>query len=266
MIRNPWTMILFGWAVLSAGLSRGETPGPASPGVMAGPFVRSKTGHAYYLLESSNWSAAQASARLLGGNLVTINDDDECDWVFDMFSFFGGRARALWCGLNDADQEGIFRWISGEVTDFENWAAGEPNPNPDFAAVENHVFLYPTANPRTRRWRDASNDAVESYLPSALWATVEDTVFDCQGLVEIVPAQPHPSSPRITVGSDRISIAWEVRVGSGYQLQEADGPYGPWRNLGTRVVGTPALSGLQVRELSKPGEKDGAFYRVVQVL
>lgn len=238
---------------------------PSPPGVTAGPFFNPHNGHLYYLLESSNWTSAQAAARQLGGHLVTINDDAECDWIFESFSFFEGRARALWCGLSDATEEGVYRWVSGEWTDFENWAVGEPNPQPEFAAQENYVFLYPTANPRERRWRDVTDDAVERYLPSALWAAVEDTVFDCQGLVEVALAAPHWVVPRISLESSSVLIAWDVRVGGTYQLQVLGPSNTVWRNVGAPVTALPGEDPTQVRVASLTPMEGYAFYRVLHV-
>ncbi len=247
------------------GASHADPAKPSGPGVAAGPFFNPWNGHLYYMLESSNWTSAQAAARQLGGDLVTINNDEECDWIFETFSFFEGRARALWCGLTDATEEGAFRWVSGESTDFENWAVGEPNAQPEFAALENYVFLYPTANPRERRWRDASDSAVERYLPSALWAAVEDTVFDCQGLVEVAIAAPHSVVPRISLDSDFLSISWDVRVGASYQLQVADRVAGAWQNVGTAVTAVPGDERTQVRLARMDPSEGFEFYRVLHV-
>ena len=39
----------------------------------------------YVLVEGPSWSEAQANAIKLGGNLVTINDKEENDWIFKNF-------------------------------------------------------------------------------------------------------------------------------------------------------------------------------------
>ena len=179
--------------------------------------------------------AAEQTAVALGGHLVTINDDDECDWIHDTFSFYGGQARPLWCGLTDAGAEGEFRWVSGETVDFENWAEGEPNVSVEFAPIENHVFLYPTQNPRERRWRDASDDSFERYLPSALWATVEESWIGAQGLVEVAPRLPQVTRPRMRLNGGRLMLNWERMPRSEYQIQSAAAPRGPWNNVGERI-------------------------------
>src|SRR5436853_7230475 len=87
--------------------------------------------HTYYLLSNSTWTAAESQAVLLGGHLVTVNDQAENDWVWNRW----GTNRSLWIGLHDpvfndgtgAQHGSNFVWASGEVTAFKNWNSGEPN-------------------------------------------------------------------------------------------------------------------------------------------
>jgi hypothetical protein len=95
--------------------------------VLAGPILNPANGNYYYLLAESSWQAAQAYARVLSGNLVTINDAAEQDWVFATFGSYGGTDRSLWIGLNDTEAEGQFVWVSGEPVTYTNWLAGEPD-------------------------------------------------------------------------------------------------------------------------------------------
>ena len=78
-----------------------------------------------YLLTTSagSWSAAQAEAEALGGNLVTINDAAEEAWLKDTF----GEDTGYWIGINDLEREGNFEWVSGQPVTYTNWAEGEPN-------------------------------------------------------------------------------------------------------------------------------------------
>jgi hypothetical protein len=92
-----------------------------------GPFVYENpdNGHLYILSDPDTWHGAQAQAQSLGGNLVTINDQAEQDWIEDNF---GGQN--LWIGLTDSEiygkTEGDFEWTSGEefsYTKLETWGA-----------------------------------------------------------------------------------------------------------------------------------------------
>ena len=80
------------------------------------------------------WSQAQALAVSLGGNLVTINDAAEQQWVNDTFDQFG----SFWLGLTDEASEGTWLWASGQEVTYTNWIAGEPNTTSyDYAYMEN---------------------------------------------------------------------------------------------------------------------------------
>jgi hypothetical protein len=107
--------------------------------VIGGPIVWPETGGVYYLLDHSSWTAAEAEAVTLSGHLVTINDAEENAWVHETFCYFDGSGyRSLWIGLNDAENEGVFVWSSGEEVTYTNWYPGEPNgaySNEDYAHI-----------------------------------------------------------------------------------------------------------------------------------
>src|SRR5687767_8050433 len=94
--------------------------------VVQGPLVNPANGHTYYRLSNSNWSAAQAAAVGLGGNLVTINDQAENDFVLGNFANAPGSGR-VWLGYTDAASEGNFVWVNGENPGYTHWEPGEPN-------------------------------------------------------------------------------------------------------------------------------------------
>jgi Ca2+-binding RTX toxin-like protein len=77
----------------------------------------------YRLTTAGTWQQAQAQAQSLGGNLVTVNNQAEQDWLVSTF----GGSEQLWIGLTDEVTEGQFRWASGETSTFTNWFPGEPN-------------------------------------------------------------------------------------------------------------------------------------------
>ena len=69
------------------------------------------------------WQQAQAYAEQLGGNLVTINDAAEEDWLQQTY----GTDLTFWSGFNDIAAEGNWQWASGQQVTYTNWAPGEPN-------------------------------------------------------------------------------------------------------------------------------------------
>ena len=84
-------------------------------------------GSKYLVSNAGTWEQAQTQAQSLGGNLVTINNQDEQNWIQNTF-----KNENFWIGLTDKDAEAYtdgnkFKWISGETLTYTNWNPGEPN-------------------------------------------------------------------------------------------------------------------------------------------
>lgn len=247
----------FAWANLLLGSAAcAQSLGPST---LSGPVPNRFNGHVYYLLGLSSWTDAQTKAVELGGNLVTINDDEECDWLYEQFSFFDGVPRPLWCGLTDQDHEGQFRWINGEPLSFLNWGRDEPNSDPEIASAENYVFLFPSANPREARWRDVNQFAADDLVDSARWATADSGSFGCHGVVEVAPANLHPIRPSIRHEPEGIVLEWQSRPNCDYQPQAGESVMGPWLNLGGAIhSGSAALL-----TFVEGTANNARFYRIV---
>ncbi|WP_028082760.1 lectin-like protein, partial [Dolichospermum circinale] len=86
-------------------------------------------GSIYSLTNFATWEEAQAEAQSLGGNLVTINSQEEQDFLV---STFGGTEQ-LWIGYTDKVTEGQFQWASNETPTYTNWFPGTTgiSPQPD---------------------------------------------------------------------------------------------------------------------------------------
>ena len=112
-------------------------------GVVAGPIVNPGTGSSYYLREEATWIHSQFEARELGGNLATIEDASENQWIIDTFNEFDGVTRNLWIGLNDTRVPDTFEWISGSSAGFRAWAGGQPDDffGQQYVAISRPGFL-----------------------------------------------------------------------------------------------------------------------------
>ena len=86
-------------------------------------------GSTYYLLGPSlTWAESEDAAIALGGHLVSINSLEEQQFIWSRWSgSLPLEFRAMWIGLTDRDEEGIFTWTSGDPLTYTNWASGEPN-------------------------------------------------------------------------------------------------------------------------------------------
>ncbi|MFM6439732.1 MAG: Calx-beta domain-containing protein, partial [Microcystis panniformis] len=87
----------------------------------------------YYLTTATTWANAQTQAQAMGGNLVTINDAAENQFLVNTF----GGSELFWIGFTDAAQEGNWQWIDGESVTYTNWNSGEPNNvgNEDYGVI-----------------------------------------------------------------------------------------------------------------------------------
>ena len=91
-------------------------------------------GKFYLLSNAATWKEAQAQAVSLGGNLVTVNDAAENQFLVNTF---GGK-EGLWIGLTDEVTEGTFKWANGEAVTYTNWSPGQPDNfegNQDYAWI-----------------------------------------------------------------------------------------------------------------------------------
>ena len=77
--------------------------------------VNPENNNTYHLLSEASWSESAQVARGLDGYLVTINDEQENQWLMDTFGNYDGQSRHLWTGLSDSQEEGsvqMARWYT----------------------------------------------------------------------------------------------------------------------------------------------------------
>jgi cysteine-rich repeat protein len=87
-----------------------------------GWIIRPRDNHAYRLFRLGHtWKAAEEACRKIGAHLVTVGDADEESFV--EANFAGTR----WLGGSDLQEEGKFRWVTGEPFTFGDWAPREPD-------------------------------------------------------------------------------------------------------------------------------------------
>lgn len=220
-------------------------PAPsAAASVVAGPLRNPATGHWYCLLAEASWQDSEAEAVGLGGHLVKVDDAAEQAWVFDTFGQWGGVARSLWIGLNDAADEGRFVWRDLTAPAYTHWLPGQPD-NSSVTGGESYVHMLNTGNAYGHPggfWNDLAS-------PNSVF-----TVFNpvC-GVVEIV-------APTVSVRTHPFQVCWQTAEGARYQVQSAADPVsGPWETVIPSVAGTGAQACADARDAGVATR----FYRVV---
>ena len=117
--------------------------------------------HTYYLLSASSWTDAAEVARGLDGFLVTVNDAEEDQWLYDTFANNDSNVRHIWIGLTDQNEEGNFRWHDGTPFIYRNWGDGQPGEGDDEDFVHITGTNMGTIEPAT--WNDLEDDP--QYFP-----------------------------------------------------------------------------------------------------
>lgn len=149
-------------------------------------------GSTYHIIDSANWYESELAAQSLGGHLVTINSQEENDFIYDYWGRYGSSdtfsITHLWTGLNDEENEGVFVWSSGEDFEYNNFKIGEPNGY----TKENHVYMW-TRGDSVGTWND---------IPGTLGANYQDGIF---GVVE-VKSVDFDDSASITLVSTPVGV------------------------------------------------------------
>lgn len=133
--------------------------------IIAGLIQHPVSGHWYGLLSEAPWDESQSFCSSQGGNLVTINDQEENDWLLATFLPYLPEYNNFWTGFNDETVEGEWEWVSGEPVTYTNWAPGEPNN----AGNEDYCWLIGVNYPEYKDWNDVSNEGLQPWgLPNGI--------------------------------------------------------------------------------------------------
>lgn len=110
------------------------------------PPVWDDNRHYYWRTESMQaWADADATCGLLGGHLATFAGAEEKAYALSTIAACGKSDDPCWIGASDHEQEGEFRWVTGELVGEEGWAPGSPTEGADHHCVK----VAPTTGQRT---------------------------------------------------------------------------------------------------------------------
>ncbi|MEM9271488.1 MAG: NF038122 family metalloprotease [Cyanobacteria bacterium P01_F01_bin.143] len=126
----------------------------------------------YFLSQAGTWQEAQAEAQSYGGNLVTINDAAENIWLQNTFN----TDESFWIGFSDSEQEGVWKWASGQSNTYTNWFHSEPNNSGN---SQNYAVLNYYSNDGKWDDRHSSLDGLQRGVIEIDWSSVggNDTIF-----------------------------------------------------------------------------------------
>ena len=87
--------------------------------------------HRYQLFNESraSWTDAKRYCEELGGHLVTINSEEELNYIKQLI-LNDGHKKTYYIGLyRDLKDNKMWRWVTDEPLEFTNWDKGEPSNN-----------------------------------------------------------------------------------------------------------------------------------------
>jgi len=73
-----------------------------------------------YINQGRDWDDARDYCLEQGGHLVTIQDDAENKFVYDLTKGY------TWLGASNEDSHRIWVWVTGESWKYSKWQSGEP--------------------------------------------------------------------------------------------------------------------------------------------
>jgi Ca2+-binding RTX toxin-like protein len=165
-------------------------------GIAEIPFIQ-RGDSIYVIVQGPTWEEAEANAQALGGHLVTINDAEENEWLYNNFGI------GNWIGLSDKEVEGVFTWASGDNSSFRNWAAGEPSNSGD---IQDYAWMQYAQG----FWDDLQND------PNVNRGIAEIRLSDL-GIVS-TPTPPTLQSTTATKNQLILTFSEDLQVAGGGAL------------------------------------------------
>lgn len=112
---------------------------PNNPTILAIPGSVEFNGRYYRIFDTplATYEEAVAFCRDLGGHMADINSEDENQFLYEYLCAQGYDH--IFLGGSDAEEDGIWKWDSGESFDYQNWNEGEPNND---LGGEDHLAMY----------------------------------------------------------------------------------------------------------------------------
>ena len=128
------------------------------------PVGYTSNGHTYYYYSTPvSWYFAKEFCESQGGHLVTINNAVEDEFVRSLMPY----DTTLWAGGTDAEVEGTWKWLTGEifwqngaVVTYAHWNSEEPN-NSEYNSTGTEEYLMINSN---GTWNDAQGCETRPFI------------------------------------------------------------------------------------------------------
>ena len=119
-----------------------------------------------------SWNSAKTDAEARDGRLAVLNTQEKIQFA-NAYLDSTGQWPEIWIGLSDAENEGEWRWINGQLLGASAWNPGEPS-----GGTEDYALIHDSRHPNRFSWNDA-RDGERGYLleiETIATQTIEHTV------------------------------------------------------------------------------------------
>ena len=148
--------------------------------------INPNNGHLYLLTGAKTWTEAQSEATKLGGNLVSINNAEEQQWLWKTFSIVSN----YWIGLKRNLSNNSWQWVNGEAATYFNWDPDEPN---NAGGIENYGMIIGSQDAfyDQGKWNDYSDtnslrgNGIRGIIEIASQAVLDQKIKEQQQWIEI---------------------------------------------------------------------------------
>ncbi|GHU55894.1 hypothetical protein FACS1894132_12650 [Clostridia bacterium] len=123
-------------------------------------------GHSYAIFTTKmTWDEAKEFCESKGGHLATITSQEEQEFINNLMN--GKPDSYYYLGGSDVEQEGLWRWVTGETWVYGNWNSGEPNDGSASFPTEDYLGCYYNG-----KWNDG---AISAQAFICEWESTIDT-------------------------------------------------------------------------------------------
>ena len=119
-------------------------------------------GHSYAIFDNcQSFETAKAYCEARGGHLATITSEEENKALYDFMKESGYTS--VYFGFSDKEEEGSWKWVTGEETEYVNWNPAEPTggENENYAMF---FYLYEDGTWNDGAFKENAHDGGNAYL------------------------------------------------------------------------------------------------------
>lgn len=121
--------------VYDSALNNGESDYYIDTETKSGTF----NGSTYmYVDYADSWNSAKEWCERRGGHLATITSEEENSFLYNLLQSI--NVQNAYFGFTDEETEGVWKWVTGEESDYTNWSDDEPNN--DWLSENYATFFY----------------------------------------------------------------------------------------------------------------------------